>query len=191
MISARKRPKNSEEFWPEGAGELAEMAPPCIPQGSVFMRLSLIKAVPRLSAGKSVNLVNHLHQDCANSMSENHCKLEKFGVSLAYYYDSIFTFRLCRINHWKLKGTLNSGQHRENVVTVLAVVFVNASQNKIHLLDFQIQETRIIYLCEGSNWLPSMSFPKMLILMEWNYKSLTRGPWLPEQYQSFVNSSTI
>lgn len=131
------------------------------PKPSFHESVSWIKALPSLSAGKSVNLVNHLHQDSANSMSENHFKLGKFGI-LAYYYDSIFTFRFYRINSCKLNATLNPGQHGESVVTVLAVVFENASQNKMHLFDFQIKEVRIIYLYRGSNRLPSITFPRCL-----------------------------
>ena len=161
VISARRRPKNNEEFWPAWAGGSAEMAPPCIPPGPIYIRLC--NGLKLCLGFQQVNLGSHLHQDCAKSMSENHFKVGKFGVSLAYYYDHSFTFRFYRINCWRLNATLNSGQHRESVVTVLPVVFVNVSLNKIHLLDFQTQEIRIVYLCRGSNRPPSISFPRCLL----------------------------
>jgi len=96
VISARRRPKNNEEFWPAWAGGSAEMAPPCIPPGPIYIRLC--NGLKLCLGFQQVNLGSHLHQDCAKSMSENHFKVGKFGVSLAYYYDHSFTFRFYRIN---------------------------------------------------------------------------------------------
>lgn len=156
-VTSRGRAKNSKELWPEGTGGPSKMTSPCTSPETVFM--SQNKAVSRPSAGKSAILVNHLHQDCDNSVSENRFKLGKIGISCWLYFLHV-GFTEPAAENGIAKRT--SRQQGEPVVTALAVAFVNASQNKMHCLDFQIWEIRITYLCRGSNPLPSISFPRCL-----------------------------